>query len=71
MDGKLLHKGDSQIPFIVPVGTNALEFYLSNPKDYIDDITVWFVPDNIWQYWKQTLTDNYMWIRKRLFLFYD
>ena len=47
MDGKLLHKGDSQIPFIVPVGTNALEFYLSNPKDYIDDITVWFVPDNI------------------------
>jgi hypothetical protein len=45
MDGNLLHKGDSQIPFIVPVGTNALEFYLSNPKDYIDDITVWFVPD--------------------------
>ena len=45
MDGELLHQGDSQIPFIVPVGTNALEFYLSNPKDYIDDITVWFVPD--------------------------
>ncbi len=47
MDGNLLHKGDSQIPFIVPVGTNALEFYLTDPKDYIDDITIWFVPDNI------------------------
>ena len=32
-------------PAVVPVGTTALEFYLNDPKDYIEDITVWFVPD--------------------------
>ncbi len=32
-------------PAVVPVGTTALEFYLNDPKDYIEDITVWFIPE--------------------------
>ncbi|OQA82107.1 MAG: hypothetical protein BWY31_03413 [Lentisphaerae bacterium ADurb.Bin242] len=32
-------------PAAVPVGTTALEFYLNDPKDYIEDITVWFIPE--------------------------
>ena len=43
--GEVIQSADYYLPAVVPTGTTALEFYLRDPGDYIDDITVWFIPD--------------------------
>ena len=44
MDGVSIKKDKFHIPAVVPNDTTALEFYLGK-KDYLEDITVWFVPN--------------------------
>ena len=43
MDGKCIKKDQFTLPAIVPNDSSALQFYLGK-NDYIDDITLWFVP---------------------------
>lgn len=44
MNGKTIKKDQFHLPAVVPNDATALEFFLG-PKDYIEDITLWFVPD--------------------------
>lgn len=44
MNGKTIKKDQFHLPAVVPNNATALEFFLG-PKDYIEDITLWFVPD--------------------------
>lgn len=43
--GTVVQAKDFFRPAVAPVGTTALKFYLGSPKDYIEDITVWSIPD--------------------------
>lgn len=42
-DGRIICNQDFFRPFVVPPETSVLEFYLAK-GDYIEDITIWFVP---------------------------
>ena len=44
MNGKTIKTDKFTIPAVLPGNTTALEFFIG-PKDYIEDITLWFVPD--------------------------
>ena len=45
MNGKTVKKGQFTLPAVLPDNTTAVEFFIG-PKDYIEDITLWFVPDH-------------------------
>ena len=44
MNGKTIKTDKFTVPAVLPGNTTALEFFIG-PKDYIEDITLWFVPD--------------------------
>ena len=46
MNSVSIQKGNFTVPAVVPKNTAALEFFIG-PKDYIEDITLWFVPDPV------------------------
>ena len=46
MNGKSIKKDKFYLPAIVPNESSAIQFFLG-PKDFIDDITLWFVPDPV------------------------
>lgn len=44
MNGKTIKNGEFYLPAVLPNNATALEFFIG-PKDYIEDIILWFVPD--------------------------
>ena len=46
MNSVSIQKGNFTVPAVVPKNTAALEFFIG-PKDHIEDITLWFVPDPV------------------------
>ena len=46
MNGKTIKKDQFTLPAVLPNDATALEFFIG-PKDYIEDITLWFVPDPV------------------------